>query len=128
MWKKANPMPEGRCRRPHRKHEPILILAKSERHDFRRKPPVPSVWSFPNEKIAGTRHYSRFPTALPTKCIDASSAVTHGKLVLDPFAGSGTTGLAALGLGASFIGFEIDEEQAGAANERLKEAEGQLSP
>ena len=51
IWRKRNPMPEGRCRRPHRHHEPIFLLAKTEDHDFRVAPPVPTVWEFPNEKI-----------------------------------------------------------------------------
>jgi hypothetical protein len=37
-------MPEGRCRRPHRHHEPIFLLAKTEDHEFRVSPPVPTVW------------------------------------------------------------------------------------
>src|SRR5262249_49740314 len=34
IWKKVNPMPEGRCRRPHRAHEGIYLFTKSERHRF----------------------------------------------------------------------------------------------
>src|SRR5690606_20691828 len=30
IWRKKNPMPEGRCRRPHRYHEPIYLLTKTE--------------------------------------------------------------------------------------------------
>ena len=40
-------------------------------------------------------------------------------LVLDPFAGSGSTGVAALLEGREFLGFEIEEEMARRANERL---------
>lgn len=39
-------------------------------------------------------------------------------LVLDPFAGSGTTGVACLRLGRRFIGFEVDEKYAAVARER----------
>jgi DNA modification methylase len=42
--------------------------------------------------------------------------------VLDPFSGSGTTGVAARLLGCSYLGFEIDHEQVVAANERLARA------
>ena len=57
IWRKKNAMPEGRCRRPHRQHEPIYLLARDERHLFRVTPPVGSVWEFPNEKISGPTHF-----------------------------------------------------------------------
>jgi len=41
------------------------------------------------------------------------------EIVLDPFAGSGTTGVACLRLGRRFIGIERDEKYAAAATERL---------
>lgn len=119
IWKKMNPMPEGRCRRPHRQHESIYLLAKSERHSFRTIPPVKSVWEFASEKIRGKRHFSRFPLELPSRCIDAYGKLGRDVVVLDPFSGSGTTGIAALQLGCSYIGFEIDEEQVTASNARL---------
>jgi hypothetical protein len=44
-------------------------------------------------------------------------------VVLDPFSGSGTTGLAAVSPGCSYVGFEIDPEQVAASNTRLAAAE-----
>lgn len=125
IWAKRNAMPEGRCRRPHRKHESIYLLAKSERHAFRTSPPVSSVWTFANESIRGLQHRSRFPSELPRRCIDAYGKCGKDVLVLDPFSGSGTTGLAALQFGCSYIGFEIDPAQAVAANKRLMQASKQ---
>lgn len=119
IWRKSNPMPEGRCRRPHRQHEPIYLLSPSESHSFRTAPPVGSVWEFANERIEGKAHFSRFPTELPRRCIDAYGIAGPEVLVLDPFSGSGTTGLAARSLGCSYVGFEIDPEQVEASNERL---------
>jgi DNA modification methylase len=120
IWQKKNPMPEGRCRRPHRGHESIYLLAKQERHVFRTRPPVKSVWEFANEKIDGAAHFSRFPEELPTRCIDAYGVRGRDVVVLDPFSGSGTTGIAARKLGCSYIGFEIDPEQVAASNKRLE--------
>lgn len=120
IWRKKNAMPEGRCRRPHRQHESIYLLAKDERHFFRAAPPVPSVWEFANEKIDGPAHYSRFPEELPRRCIEAYGKTGTDVVVIDPFSGSGTTGIAALKLNCSYIGFEIDPVQAGASNERLQ--------
>lgn len=123
IWKKRNPMPEGQCRRPHRGHEGIYLFAKMEQHAFRVSPPVKSVWEFGNEKIDGTPHYSRFPEELPRRCIDALGRAGSDVVVLDPFTGSGTTGFAALKLGCSFVGFEIDPAHVEAANARLDQAE-----
>lgn len=125
VWKKKNAMPEGRCRRPHRKHETIYLLTKEERHSFQVKPPVGSVWEFANEKIPGEPHYSRFPEELPLRCIEAYGDLNEEVIVLDPFSGSGTTGQAALKLGCSYIGFEIDPQQVQASNRRLEEAKVQ---
>lgn len=126
IWQKRNAMPEGRCRRPHRSHEPIFLLAKDERHQFRTSPPVKSIWEFANEQIKGKKHYSRFPLELPFRCIDAYGKSGNDVIVLDPFSGSGTTGIAANKLGCSYIGFEIDSEQVAASNERLLEAQESL--
>lgn len=120
IWRKKNPMPEGRCRRPHRQHEPIYLLTRSERHTFRTKPPVGSVWEFANEKIDGKAHYSRFPEELPHRCIRAYGKDGSDVVVLDPFSGSGTTGIAALKLNCSYIGFEVDPEQVSESNARLQ--------
>ena len=47
---------------------------------------------------------------------------SEGHTVLDPFAGSGTTGVAALEINRSFVGIEKDIEYYKIANGRLKEA------
>jgi DNA modification methylase len=119
IWIKRNPMPEGRARRPHRSHEGIYLLTKSERHSFQTNPPVKSTWDFSNEKIDGVKHFSRFPEELPRRCIAAYGVADASTIVLDPFAGSGTTGVAAKRLGCSFIGFELDNAQVVASNSRL---------
>jgi site-specific DNA-methyltransferase (adenine-specific) len=45
-----------------------------------------------------------------------------GDTVLDPFLGSGTTGVAAKNLNRKFIGIELDEEYYNIANERINAA------
>jgi DNA modification methylase len=128
IWKKTNPMPEGRCRRPHRGHEPIFLLSKTDQHRFLKAPPVKSVWEFSNERNHGERHFSRFPKELPTRCIEAYGHAGEDVLVLDPFSGSGTTGFAALDLGCSYIGFEIDPVHAHDSNERLRSYQSNRLP
>jgi DNA modification methylase len=117
IWEKSRPLPEGICRRPHRRHEGIYIFAKSERHAFQVKPPVGSIWKLiqaPNK----TPHCSTFPLDLPLRCIEAAGLSEPG-IVLDPFMGSGTTGVAASRLGHSFIGFELNQEMCRTANELI---------
>lgn len=129
IWRKRNAMPEGKCRRPHRQHESIYLLSKTEGHKFLTTPPVKSVWEFSNERIEGKAHFSRFPEELPSRCIEAYGQASPSVVVLDPFSGSGTTGLAAKKFNCSYIGFEIDPEQVRASNQRLnsKEREPLLS-
>ena len=127
IWAKKNPMPEGRCRRPHRKHESIYLLARDEQHWFRTSPPVPSVWEFANETITGLQHRSRFPTELPRRCIAAYGQSGNDVVVLDPFSGSGSTGIAAQQLGCTYVGFEIDSEQASESQKRLLKVAGESS-
>lgn len=120
IWAKTKAMPEGRCRRPHRKHEGIYLLAKSEQHAFRVAPPVPSVWDIKPD-MNRTPHTSTFPVDLPIKCIQASGI--ESGVVLDPFMGSGTTGLAARVLGFDYIGFELNSANAKTAVDRIETAD-----
>lgn len=117
IWEKSRPLPEGLCRRPHRRHEGIYIFAKEEQHSFQVKPPVGSVWKLvqtPNK----TPHCSTFPLDLPLQCIQAAG-ITEPGIVLDPFMGSGTTGKAALQLGHRFLGFELNREMCRLANDYI---------
>ncbi len=116
IWSKKKAMPEGRCRRPHRKHETIYIFAKSEQHTFRISPPVSSVWELKIDTNS-TPHTSTFPVDLPLQCIGATGIQTG--IVLDPFMGSGTTGVAAVQLGFDYLGFELNEQNAAIARARI---------
>lgn len=119
IWSKRKAMPEGKCRRPHRKHESIYVLAKSERHVFRTTPPVPSVWDL-RPDLNLSPHTSTFPLSLPLSCLKATGL--ESGVVLDPFMGSGTTGVAALTLGFDFLGFELDSGNVNTARERIRAA------
>jgi DNA modification methylase len=115
IWEKSRPLPEGICRRPHRRHEGIYVFAKDEQHAFRVKPPVGSVWHLvqaPNR----LPHCSTFPLDLPIQCIKAVGIPDSGGIVCDPFMGTGTTGKAALMLGHHFLGFELDPNTCEVAN------------
>jgi DNA modification methylase len=64
-----------------------------------------SVWTIPIEGYSGA-HFATFPTAIPRRCILAGTRA--GDTVLDPFAGSGTTGKVALELGRSATLIELN--------------------
>ena len=67
-------------------------------------------------------HFAAFPIELPTRCIKAGCKPDG--IVLDPFCGTGTTGLAALALGRRFTGIELSPAFAALAAERLRHASG----
>jgi DNA modification methylase len=75
-----------------------------------------SVWSIsPSPYKDG--HFATMPPELAERCIKAGSR--PGDVVLDPFAGAGTTGLVADRLGCDAILIELNEEYADMARRRL---------
>jgi site-specific DNA-methyltransferase (adenine-specific) len=79
------------------------------------------VWSLPTpaarEKLHG-RHPTQKPLSLLQRVVAASAA--PGDLVLDPFCGSGTTGVAAVSQGCRFLGVEQDPQYVALAARRLR--------
>jgi site-specific DNA-methyltransferase (adenine-specific) len=67
------------------------------------------------------RHPTQKPLALLQRVLAASAA--PGELVLDPFAGSATTGVAALRAGCRFLGMERDSAYIDLAARRLRASE-----
>jgi site-specific DNA-methyltransferase (adenine-specific) len=85
-----------------------------------------NTWYIPYETIQKSsqkHHPDRFPVELPERCIKLSG-VKSGT-ILDPFAGSGSSMIAAINYGLDFIGFEKNEENWEIAchriNERIKQ-------
>lgn len=64
------------------------------------------------------------PTVKPLKVIQRliRNCSSNGQLILDPFMGSGTTGVACVKEGRSFIGIELDEDYFEIACKRIREA------
>jgi len=67
------------------------------------------VWFFPSVR-ANDIHEAMFPLELPRRLIRLLTS--KGETVLDPFIGSGTTGIAAIQAGRNFIGIELVENYA----------------
>ena len=77
-----------------------------------------TIWRI--NKAQNKAHPVAFPVEIPKRCI---SAATHfGDTILDPFMGSGTTGVACAKLGRKFIGIEIEPKYFDIACKRIEEA------
>jgi len=111
-------------------HEYIIVLSKGsfKRNKKNKKDTITreefleftrSVWRFPPESAKKVGHPAPFPEELPYRCIQLYSF--EGDVVLDPFAGSGTTCVVALKTGRHFIGIEIEEKYISIAERRIKE-------
>jgi site-specific DNA-methyltransferase (adenine-specific) len=95
-------------------YEVIYLIAKP---DFKLAPKANAfgdVWEFTQEMK--NEHPAPFPLAFASRCVES----TTGKVVLDPFMGSGTTALAAIDNDRDFIGLEISKEYVELAKQRLK--------
>ena len=77
-----------------------------------------SVWTI-TTKPYKEAHFATFPIELPTYCIKAGCP--EGGIVLDPFFGSGTTGLAAQEQSRHWVGIELNEEYMEIAHRRLSQ-------
>lgn len=132
-WEKPNPPPNLSCRYFTHSTETIIWAAKTEmsKHYFNydkmreinNGKQMKSVWSFtaPNrdEKEFG-KHPTQKPVALLERIILAST--NEGDLILDPFTGSSTTGVAAINVHRRFVGTEFKSEFINLSIARLKRA------
>lgn len=75
-----------------------------------------TVWHIATRPFKGA-HFATFPTALVEPCILAGSRT--GDLVLDPFHGSGTTGVVAQEHGRAYVGIELSGEYIASAQRPL---------
>lgn len=120
IWDKVNP---GLGWRYRRQHEMVMVAHKKGGRLLWRDPKraignvislsAPKTRVHPNEK----------PLALVRTFLDLHAPA--GSVILDPFMGSGTTGVAALQLGLGFIGIELDAAHFDVACSRIEEAMSQ---
>lgn len=91
----------GNAPKPSKEQKQNSILTKEEWNQF-----FSSHWNF--NGVKQLEHIAMFPEELPKRLIKMFSFV--GETIFDPFAGSGTTSLAALHLGRNSIGYEINQD------------------
>ena len=135
IWEKSNPPPNLGCRCFAHSTETLLWATKApkgskHKYTFHYQEmkaenggkQMKTVWKFPaagrDEKRFG-KHPTQKPVALVERCLRASTNV--GDLIVDPFAGTATTGVSAVSLGRRFIGYERDLIYAEIGSKRLDE-------
>lgn len=80
-----------------------------------------SVWTVTTKPFKGA-HFATFPMDLIEPCVLAGCPV--GGVVLDPFSGSGTTGIVAVGHNRDAVLLELNEEYIKLAEQRIKDQAG----
>ncbi len=115
IWYKPNAHPESVRDRPTKAHETVFLLSKCKDYYYdieaeqgpngRR---LRTVWHIHTERRPGLNgaHPAVMPLTLAQRCIAITSQ--EGAVVLDPYAGSGTTLLAAEGLNRQWVGIELN--------------------
>lgn len=85
------------------------------------------VYTFGKSDVGGQAHVhpTQKPVALMSTLI--RDFTSPGDIILDPYCGSGSTGVAAVRMGRRFIGFELNAGYAATARRRLDEAREQFS-
>ena len=124
IWHKPNPMPESVTDRCTKAHEYIFLFSKQEKYYF-------DAQSIQEESVAGLKdvvyttrnkrdvwsvcvkpikeaHSATYPPELITPCILAGCP--EQGIVLDPFMGSGTTGIVARTFNRNYVGCELNPE------------------
>ncbi|MFZ5791199.1 MAG: site-specific DNA-methyltransferase [Pseudomonadota bacterium] len=135
VWRKTNPMPNFRGRRFTNAHETMIWCAKDAdaRYCFNYEAmkslnddlQMRSDWLLPicsgaerlKDEAGKKAHPTQKPEALLHRVILA--ATRPGDLVLDPFFGTGTTGVVAKRLGRRFLGIERERAYVEVARQRL---------
>jgi len=128
-WYKPNAAPNLSCRMFTASHETLLWVRKDKKakhtfnydemrngyfpDDFIKKPDkqMRSIWAIGTPKN-GEKKYGKHPTQKPEALLEriilASS--NEGDIVLDPFCGSATTGVAAIRYDRKFVGIDLEKE------------------
>lgn len=137
-WAKQSSLPEPQNSRVSRGLEYVIHLSptrtpKFDRTAYRRvrtslggravgyePDKLSDVWVLPTSTGGG--HGAQFPVALPGRCIALSTDV--GDTVLDPFVGSGNSGVAARALGRKFVGIDVSPGYLAVAEERIAGIQG----
>jgi site-specific DNA-methyltransferase (adenine-specific) len=127
VWTKPGAQPQLSGDRPGMGYESILVAHASPGRTRWNAGGKCGVYDAPRAAIEAGRqqlHMTEKPLSLMEALV--SDFTDPGELVCDPFAGSGTTGVACIQLGRRFVGWERDPKYFAVAVKRLRAAREQL--
>jgi site-specific DNA-methyltransferase (adenine-specific) len=117
IWVKPNGAPQFTGDRPATGWEAVAIFHRADETKRWNGGGSRAVWSYPSPR---GEHPTQKPVELIGEWIELFSDA--GETILDPFMGSGTTGVAAVKLGRKFIGIEIEPKYFDIACRRITDA------
>jgi len=132
IWFKPNASPNLSCRYFTHSTETVIWAAKNQKskHTFNYElmkqlsngKQMRNVWEITPPQRKEKAH-GKHPTQKPLKLLERIllASTNEGDIVLDPFNGSGSTGVAALRLGRKYLGIEISEEYLDLTIKRLED-------
>ncbi len=126
IWKKSNPMPRNTTRRYVQDMEfAVWGVNKNAKWTFNKPDDVPYLRSVFETSTVSGKEKTGHPTQKSLGLMESIIKIHTNKndLILDPFMGSGTTGVAAVANGRKFIGIEISPEYFEIAKERMEKAD-----
>lgn len=133
IWYKRNAPPNLSCRYFTHSTETVLWAAKNEKskhyfnYELMKKinngKQMRNVWEMSAPSFA-EKKFGKHPTQKPVELLKRIllASTKENDLVLDPFTGSSTTGVAAVLLNRKFVGIDLEEEYLKASVKRLEEA------
>jgi len=132
VWFKRNAPPNLSCRYFTHSTETVIWAAKNKKSkhyinmqfmkELSHTGQAFNLWNIPL-----TRHKTPHPTEKPESLMERIVLIgsREGDMILDPFMGSGTTGVVVCRLSRKFIGIEMDRGYIQMAKDRIKEAKAQ---
>ena len=131
-WVKKAPMPESVKNRPSNATEEIFLFSKTARYYYDNQAVreetganLRNYWML-GPDASGRPHPAVFPRELARRCILLGSRPQD--LILDPFSGSGTTGVAAIETNRRAVLIELNEEYAAQSETRIGNGVRQVLP
>jgi site-specific DNA-methyltransferase (adenine-specific) len=131
VWQKVRPPPNLSCRYYTHSYENIIWAAKSDKSKYyfnydemkkiNNNKQMKDIWTIdtPNKK---EKEFGKHPTQKPEKLLELiiKASTKDGDLILDPFCGSGTTGVIASKLNRKFFGIDKEKNYLDLAINRIK--------